>query len=112
MKMLSDRFPARLSGKRWRDQPATVLQFTAICSAPRSDRAKIAAWAERDAPHRKGARAHCRAGISGPLQSLEDRASHHPVLVALRQEAQFLCEMGDALAVSRLGERVREVGPP
>src|SRR5262249_30739074 len=36
--------------------------------------------------------------ISRPLQALEDRASHHPVLVALREEAQLLGEMGNALA--------------
>src|SRR5207237_2710885 len=50
--------------------------------------------------------------FSGPLQTLEDRASHHPVLVALREEAQFLREMGDALAVGGFGKRVRQVGPP
>src|SRR5204863_9521190 len=49
---------------------------------------------------------------SGPLQALEDRASHHPVLVAVREEAQLLREMRDALAVGRLGERVRHVGSP
>src|SRR5947199_863054 len=49
---------------------------------------------------------------SGPLQPLEDRASHHPVLVALREEAQFLREMGDALAVGGFGKRVRQVGSP
>src|SRR5215472_2484596 len=51
-------------------------------------------------------------GRSGPFQARKDRPSHHPVLVALRQEAQLFGEMGDALAVACLGERVRDVGPP
>src|SRR5262249_33819203 len=50
--------------------------------------------------------------FSGPLKPREDCASHHPVLVILRQKTQLLGEMGDALAVGRLGERVRQVGPP
>src|SRR5215471_17776316 len=49
---------------------------------------------------------------SGPFQARKDRASHHPVLVALRQEAQLFGEMGDALAVACFGERVRDVGSP
>src|ERR1700721_3779221 len=49
---------------------------------------------------------------SGPFQAREDRASHHPVLVALRQEAQFFGEMGDALAVTGLGKRIRHIGSP
>src|SRR5438094_9725245 len=69
---------------------------------------------------RRGARGSCwdaaspNTGLlrSGPLQALEDRASHHPVLVALRKEAQLLREMGDALAVGGFGKRVRQVGPP
>ena len=40
----------------------------------------------------------------GPFQARKDRASHHPVLVALRQEAQLFGEMGDALAVACVGE--------
>src|SRR5262245_5693147 len=51
-------------------------------------------------------------GRSGPFQARKDRASHHPVLVALRQEAQLFGEMGDALAVACAGERVRDVGTP
>src|SRR5438093_11311666 len=69
---------------------------------------------------RRGARGSCWDAASpnrgpprsGPLQALEDRASHHPVLVALRKEAQLLREMGDALAVGGFGKRVRQVGPP
>src|SRR5437660_7783977 len=49
---------------------------------------------------------------SGPFQARKDRASHHPVLVALRQEAQLFGEMSDAMAVACLGERVRDVGTP
>src|SRR6266550_8748522 len=51
-------------------------------------------------------------GRSGPFQARKDRASHHPVLVALRQEAQLFGDMGDTLAVACLGERVRDVGAP
>ena len=40
----------------------------------------------------------------GPFQARKDRASHHTVLVALRQEAQLFGEMGDALAVVCVGE--------
>src|ERR1700694_1368739 len=52
------------------------------------------------------------AGRSGPFQARKDRASHHPVLVALRQEAHLFGEMGDALTVACLGERVCDVGTP
>src|SRR5262249_34063743 len=51
-------------------------------------------------------------GRSGPVQARKDRASHHPILVALRQEAQLFGEMGDTLAVGCVGERVRDVGSP
>src|SRR6202162_1222088 len=51
-------------------------------------------------------------GRSGPFQARKDRASHYPVLVALRQEAQLFGEMGDALAVACLGKRIRDVGTP
>src|SRR3954449_12488411 len=47
-----------------------------------------------------------------PFQARKDRASHHPVLVALRQEAQLFGEMGDALAIACGGERVRDVSTP
>src|SRR5437763_17011452 len=47
-----------------------------------------------------------------PLQALDDRAPHHPVLVALAEKAQLLGEMADALAVARLGVGVREIGAP
>src|SRR5436853_307608 len=53
-----------------------------------------------------------RSQRSPPPQPCHDRASHHPVLVALRQEAQLLGDVGDALAVACLGERVRDVGGP
>src|SRR5260370_11733640 len=36
-------------------------------------------------------------GRSGPFQARKDRASHHPVLVALRPEAHLFGEMDDAL---------------
>src|SRR5262249_23665233 len=49
---------------------------------------------------------------SRPLQALHDRAAHHPVLVALAEEAQLLRELGDALAIARLGERIGEIGAP
>src|SRR5262249_13874082 len=49
---------------------------------------------------------------SRPLQALHDRAAHHPVLVALAEKAQLLGEMGDALAIARLGERIGEIGAP
>src|SRR5262249_20109851 len=49
---------------------------------------------------------------SRPLQALADGATHHPVLVALRQEPQLFGEVGDALAVACLRERVRDVGSP
>src|SRR4029077_13349523 len=49
---------------------------------------------------------------SRPLQALHDRAAHHPVLVAVAEEAQLLGEMADALAVARLGVRVGEIGAP
>ena len=52
------------------------------------------------------------SGRLRPSQTREDRPSHNPVLVVLRQEAQFFGEMGDALAVAGLGERVRYVGTP
>src|SRR5215468_5112007 len=51
-------------------------------------------------------------GRSGPFQARQDCASHHPVLVALRQKAQLFGEMRDALAVACLDERVRDVGSP
>src|ERR1700727_2149751 len=51
-------------------------------------------------------------GRSGPFQACKDRASHHPVLVAFRQETQLFGEMGDALRVACLDERVRDVGRP
>ena len=50
--------------------------------------------------------------ISGPLQPREDRASHHPVLVALGQEAQLFGDMGDALPPGRPRELVGQVGSP
>src|SRR5712692_6557485 len=49
---------------------------------------------------------------SRPLQALHDGAAHHPVLVALAEEAQLFREMADALAVARLGVRIREIGAP
>src|SRR5215218_2703387 len=49
---------------------------------------------------------------SGPLQALHDPAPHHPVLIAVVEEVQLLGEMGDALAVVRLGVGVGEVGAP
>src|SRR5258705_6851055 len=49
---------------------------------------------------------------SRPLQALQDRPAHHPVLVALAEEAQLLGELADALAVARLGVGVRKVGAP
>src|SRR5260221_7688720 len=47
-----------------------------------------------------------------PLQALDYRAAHHPVLVALTEEAQLFREMADALAIARLGVRIREIGAP
>src|SRR5262245_23655712 len=47
-----------------------------------------------------------------PPQPLEDRAAHHPILVLLGEEIQLLGEMGDALAIGGLGERMSEVGAP
>ena len=35
---------------------------------------------------------------SRPLQALQDRAAHHPVLVALGEEGEFFGELADALA--------------
>src|SRR5262249_50653961 len=49
---------------------------------------------------------------SRPLQALHNRAAHHPVLVALAEKAQLLREMGDALAIARLSERIGEIGAP
>ena len=49
---------------------------------------------------------------SRPLQALHGPAADHPVLVAVIEEAQLLGEMGDALAVARLGVGVGEVGAP
>ena len=51
-------------------------------------------------------------GRSGPFQTCEYRASHDPILVALRQEAQFFGELGHPLAIGGLGERVRYVSTP
>src|SRR6266446_6102714 len=47
-----------------------------------------------------------------PLQALHNRAAHHPVLVALTEEAQLFRKMADALAIACLGVRIREIGPP
>ena len=40
-------------------------------------------------------RATCR---SRPFQALDDRAAHHPVLIALTEERQLFRELADALA--------------
>ena len=49
---------------------------------------------------------------SGPAQALHDRPSHDPVLVGFRQEAEFLGEMGHALAVAGLVIGIGYVGAP
>src|SRR5258708_11779688 len=49
---------------------------------------------------------------SRPLQALHYCTAHHPILVALTEEAQFFSEMADALAVARLSVRIREIGAP
>src|ERR671924_414784 len=49
---------------------------------------------------------------SGPAQALDDGPSHDPVLVGFRQKAEFLGEMGYALAVVDLGIGIGDVGAP
>src|SRR5437667_9376038 len=53
-----------------------------------------------------------RRSRSRPLQALHYRAAHHPVLVTLTEEAQLFREMADALAITRLGVRIRKIGAP
>src|SRR5262249_45213498 len=48
----------------------------------------------------------------GPVESRDNGASHDPILVLLRQERQFLGEMGNALTVRSPVETVGDVGPP
>src|SRR5204863_4898817 len=49
---------------------------------------------------------------SRPVQACQDRLAHHPILVLLGQEFQFLGEVRDALLIGRFGERVGQVGAP
>src|SRR3954470_22860155 len=68
---------------------------------------------DRRKPQNKSASSSPRPlGRSSPFQACKDRASHHPVLVALRQEAQLFGEMVDPLEIACLDERVRDVGTP
>src|SRR6516164_3353187 len=45
-------------------------------------------------------------GVLRPAEPAHDRATHHPVLVLLGEERQFLGEMGDALLVGEFRESV------
>src|SRR5207245_1843808 len=54
----------------------------------------------------------CSLAASSPSKARQDRASHDPVLVLLRQKAQFLGEMRDSLPVGGLAEGVGEVRFP
>src|SRR5438105_4949487 len=47
-----------------------------------------------------------------PTKPLEDSPAHDPVLVVLGEKIQRLGEMGHALAVTRLGVGVRDIGSP
>ena len=49
---------------------------------------------------------------SCPLQALDDRTAHHPVLVTFGEETQLFGEMADALAVASLGVGIGQVGTP
>src|SRR5882757_3579039 len=53
--------------------------------------------------------------LSRPAEPPHDGASHHPVLILLGQERQFLGEMGDALLIGEAREAVDaggDVGAP
>src|SRR5262249_30432863 len=76
-----------------------------LAATPRSAESAIRGRLSRLLPRRP-------PGAIRPISGAQGSRSHHPVLVALRQEAQLFGEMGDALAVACLGERVRDVGPP
>src|SRR6266403_5789081 len=47
-----------------------------------------------------------------PSKAGQDRPSHNPLLVLLRQKAEFVGEMRDSLQIRRLRECVGEVGTP
>src|SRR5258707_5180173 len=49
---------------------------------------------------------------SCPLQALDDRTAHHPVLVTFGEETQLFGEMADALTVASLGVGIGQVGTP
>ncbi len=102
-----DSFGSFVSSRRHRKHVRTTPESGCIAEVPRTG----ASGHERSYENVLGHLVAHR-GRSGPFQARKDRASHHPVLVALRQEAQLFGEMGDALAVACLGERVRDVGPP
>src|SRR6476660_1644487 len=70
-------------------------------------------WATRSIPGQTGAvaRGDNDAELS-PIQPLEDRLAHHPVLVLFGQERQLFGEMGDPLLIGRLGVAVGHVGAP
>jgi hypothetical protein len=77
----------------------------------------FAGWLEGQPPH--GSRGQW--GFDGdrrlrprscPLQALDDRAAHHPVLVTFGEETQLFGEMADALAVASLGVGIGQVGTP
>src|SRR3954470_13399269 len=49
---------------------------------------------------------------SGPSQPFEQRAAHDPILVVPREEAQFLGELRDSLAIGGPAEGIGHVGAP